>query len=108
MFRDVSMSHRRLFPLYTVSFLFSLLSLSSAIPQNVTIDDQFGDEQTGALPSYSPVGAWSQGADCAGCLIKPDQRQAFRETWHDATHTPGDAEPRVASVLFNGAQSPGL
>lgn len=68
----------------------------------MTIDDQNGDAVSGMGPSYSPAGAWEQGATCTGCLAKPDPSQAFDRTWHDATHTPGDPEPRIANVSFTG------
>ena len=101
-------SHRRYNPpiiLLPLLALSTQLNPASAFPQNVTIDDEHGDEQTGVIPGYSPVGAWAQGSECEGCLVRPDRLQAYRGTWHDATHTPGDREPRVVSVVFNGEET---
>ncbi|KAI0326739.1 hypothetical protein GY45DRAFT_1258403, partial [Cubamyces sp. BRFM 1775] len=69
---------------------------------NRTIDDENGDSVTGIVPSYSPIASWSQGSTCTGCYIHLDPSQAFDGTWHDATHTPGDPEPRVITAQFTG------
>ena len=53
---------------------------------NITIDDQFGDAVTGAIPGYLPTpGNWSIGQNCPGCFAQPDASLAFRGTWHDTT-----------------------
>ncbi|THH14621.1 hypothetical protein EW146_g5741 [Bondarzewia mesenterica] len=80
----------------------ALPAIAHAAFINRTIDDQYGDEKTGLLPSYSPVAGWSQGANCAGCLAQPLASNAYRNTWHDSTHTPGDAEARTIVMSFNG------
>jgi hypothetical protein len=90
---------------YQCRVLLLLALLRGVFPtiSNVTVDDEYGDEVTGAKPSYSPSEGWSQGANCTGCLAKPDPSQAFSGTWHDGTATPGDPEGRVVNYTFNGA-----
>ena len=89
-------------PSSTLPFLFFLTTIASAASTNRTIDDQLGDSVTGVLPSYSPAGSWQQGATCSGCFIHLDPSQTFQGTWHDSTHTPGDAEDRVITAQFTG------
>ncbi|KAH7097532.1 hypothetical protein BKA62DRAFT_833232 [Auriculariales sp. MPI-PUGE-AT-0066] len=65
-----------------------LLSLSCAALQNITIDDTYGDEKTGAKPSYTGGGEWharSSQTECSDCSINPDPKQMLNQTWHDAT-----------------------
>ncbi|KAJ6546794.1 hypothetical protein B0H19DRAFT_242101 [Mycena capillaripes] len=69
---------------------------------NRTIDDQFGDSVTGALPSYSPLSTWNQGANCGGCTLHPDPAPAFNHTWHDNSQPPGDAQAVSVSFDFTG------
>lgn len=83
-------------------FLFYQSLSASATLTNRTIDDEYGDEVTGLVPGYSPAAAWKQGSTCTSCYIHADTNQAYRGTWHDSTHTPGDAEPRIISLSFNG------
>lgn len=68
---------------------------------NVTIDDQTGDALSGLVPTYAPLGTWSQGATCTGCFAEPDPAQAYMGTWHDTTYYPDG--PRAANVSFTGA-----
>ncbi|KAI0346982.1 hypothetical protein BDW22DRAFT_1425073 [Trametopsis cervina] len=68
---------------------------------NVTIDDQIGDEVTGAQITYTPAKTWNQGNGCSVCMAKVDASQAFNGTWHDASRFPGDA-PLVLSFNFTG------
>ncbi len=75
---------------------------ATAASINRTIDDEYGDSETGVVPSYSPLGSWSQGATCDGCYIQLDHDQTFKGTWHDTTHTPGDPEPRLVTAHFTG------
>ena len=88
--------------LRSASLLFTLVTLSSAVLVNRTIDDQFGDPITSTYPVYSPVGDWQQGATCSDCAITPDVSKAFDGTWHDSTFYPGST-PKSVSVTFNGA-----
>jgi hypothetical protein len=81
--------------------LITLLTLSSAVLVNRTIDDQYGDPITSTFPVYSPIGDWQQGANCSDCAIKPDVSKAFDGTWHDSTFYPGST-PKSVSVTFNG------
>ncbi|KAI0346980.1 hypothetical protein BDW22DRAFT_1351313 [Trametopsis cervina] len=70
---------------------------------NRTIDDQNGDEVTGAQVTYSPTQMWSQGNGCGGCSTKPDASQALDETWHDGSRTPDrDILPLALSFKFTG------
>lgn len=84
------------------SLLLTLITLSSAVLVNRTIDDQLGDPTTNTYPVYSPVGDWQQGATCSDCAIKPDVSKAFDGTWHDSTFYPGST-PKSVSVTFNGS-----
>ncbi|KAJ7891331.1 hypothetical protein B0H14DRAFT_1072905 [Mycena olivaceomarginata] len=71
---------------------------------NRTIDDQFGDSVSGALPSYSPVSfqVWNVGASCGDkCAVHPDPALAFNHTWHDNSQFPGKA-PVSVSLQFTG------
>ncbi|KIJ96144.1 hypothetical protein K443DRAFT_107695 [Laccaria amethystina LaAM-08-1] len=81
--------------------LLTLLTLSSAVLVNRTIDDEYGDPITSTFPVYSPIGDWQQGANCSDCAIKPDVSKAFDGTWHDSTFYP-DSTPKSVSVTFNG------
>ncbi|TDL24135.1 hypothetical protein BD410DRAFT_109396 [Rickenella mellea] len=80
-----------------------ILPLVSAIARNHTIDDVFGDDNSGALPTYSPGTAWHRGDQCTACLVKPDASQAFNGTWHDATHNVADTQPVFMDISYNGS-----
>ncbi|KAH9932121.1 uncharacterized protein BXZ73DRAFT_77617 [Epithele typhae] len=78
---------------------------------NVTIDDEFGDDITGAKPVYSPdTGLWTQGSTCTGCGVRSiaypqgevQASQAFHGTWHDATYLSGYGSPCAVTLTFNG------
>ncbi|KAH8116538.1 hypothetical protein DFH11DRAFT_1464864, partial [Phellopilus nigrolimitatus] len=84
--------------------LLSLALLPHAVRLNVSVDDQSGDERTGALPVYFPAfpaGGWSQGNGCSACGFKPDSTEAFDNTWHDTT-SQNDTDPRMISINFTG------
>lgn len=72
---------------------------------NVSIDDTFGDEETGNHIQYSPDGAWLPNG-CTGCNTVVDSTSAFRGTWHYALFTPptdgSAAQPVSATVQFTG------
>lgn len=72
---------------------------------NHTIDDQYGDSQTGAQPAYTPSTSFTQGSSCSGCGAKLNSSEAFDETWHDGTidsiHSNTSAELRI-SMQFTG------
>ncbi|THH14257.1 hypothetical protein EW146_g6058 [Bondarzewia mesenterica] len=78
------------------------LPVSQAVPSNRTIDDQYGDPELNIFPQFSPDNGWAQGATCNSCAAQPDVALAFDNTWHDATHHPGDPEGRTVSISFNG------
>ncbi|EIM79294.1 uncharacterized protein STEHIDRAFT_33180, partial [Stereum hirsutum FP-91666 SS1] len=66
------------------------------------IDDTYGDIETRALPVYSSNG-WSVGQNCPGCSAQPNASQAFKGSWHDATHHPEDPDPeRTVNLTFKG------
>ena len=44
---------------------------------NNTIDDELGDNVTGAFPSYNPPGKWAQGNTCSNCFAHPDPALAY-------------------------------
>ncbi|OJT04505.1 hypothetical protein TRAPUB_4775 [Trametes pubescens] len=86
----------------TCLFLLAVSAVGRSLSVNRTIDDEKGDSVTGEVPVYTPDGSWSQGSTCSGCFIQLDPSQTFDGTWHDSTHTPGDAEPRVITAHFTG------
>ncbi|RPD64632.1 hypothetical protein L227DRAFT_263205 [Lentinus tigrinus ALCF2SS1-6] len=92
----------RLRSLPALLLITALASCASASSVNRTIDDQTGDSVTGVVPTYSPPAAWKQGATCDGCFIKLDPDHVLGGTWHDATHSPNDAEPLLVTAQFTG------
>ena len=72
--------------------------------QNVTIDDEYGDFQTGVKPTYLEVGGcgWKQGSKCTDCFAQPDASQAFNGTWHDATYHEEDGNYCGINLEFTG------
>ncbi|PIL31265.1 hypothetical protein GSI_05963 [Ganoderma sinense ZZ0214-1] len=77
--------------------------VSSALV-NRTIDDEYGDSVTGALPVFGPDASyWHQGSTCSACHITPfiDKTQPFDGTWHDGTYNP-DGPDLTISFSFTG------
>ncbi|KAF8197599.1 hypothetical protein BJ912DRAFT_953983 [Pholiota molesta] len=74
-------------------FAWLLPSLVFAGVVNRTIDDSFGDSQTGLQVTYQP------GGGC--CAIKPDVAQAFKGTYNAATYNPGLGSVNI-TMQFNG------
>ena len=71
---------------------------------NRTIDDTYGDEITGIVPSYSNGSVWNQGNTCMGCHVNRtivDVEEAYDQTWKDSTYHVGDLE-HVISMSFTG------
>jgi hypothetical protein len=66
----------------------------------ITIDDFYGDSETGRKPDYQPPDKWSYGPDCPGCFVQPDKSRAFRNSWHDATVSVNDR--RNITLTFTG------
>ncbi|KAJ7778747.1 hypothetical protein DFH07DRAFT_539291 [Mycena maculata] len=62
---------------------------------NRTIDDEFGDSVSGALPTYRPDSYWNVGTSCTICEVHPDPTLAFNHTWHDTSQLPGHAPVSV-------------
>ncbi|KAJ7749562.1 hypothetical protein DFH07DRAFT_555138 [Mycena maculata] len=62
---------------------------------NRTIDDEFGDSVSGALPTYRPDYYWNVGTSCTICEVHPDPTLAFNHTWHDTSQLPGHAPVSV-------------
>jgi hypothetical protein len=60
-----------------VLLIFNHVGSAAALAINRTIDDQFGDSVTGAVPIYSPGNVWTQGNVCTGCVAQPDYEQTF-------------------------------
>ena len=101
-------------------------SIVTASPQNITVDDEFGDQTTGLYPQYSNSGSlsWSQGSTCesmfyalfcrlqtclyvgsAGCeaSVEVDASQTLDGTWHDATGT--SQNPVSIQIQFTGEKT---
>lgn len=95
----------------TTLFLVTLLTgPSRADLVNVTVDDYYGDTNTGAKIVYTPAQAWNYGPTCTGCTSNPDMASTFDQSWHDSTYLPANStdigyakgELRVASYVFTG------
>ncbi|KAI0673889.1 hypothetical protein C8Q78DRAFT_658566 [Trametes maxima] len=97
----------------SLSCSFLLAAATSARLVNRTIDDKSGDSVSGALPVYSPDGAWADGSICSTCNIFPqgtshmgpgiavEPSKTFRSSWHDSTYHPG-LGPSTITVKFTG------
>lgn len=81
----------------------SFLPLVTAATVNRTIDDSFGDSQTGQTVVYSPStgGTWKD-ENCVGCAIAPDTSQTFDGTYTAATYNPGMGSMGI-TMQFTGA-----
>ncbi|OBZ79761.1 hypothetical protein A0H81_00334 [Grifola frondosa] len=56
---------------------------------NITIDDMYGDPETGAQFVYTPSDFWNVGQNCNSCAAQPSPSQAYQGTWHDGSpYTP--------------------
>ncbi|TFK36368.1 hypothetical protein BDQ12DRAFT_580607, partial [Crucibulum laeve] len=67
-----------------------------------TIDDSFGDSETGTLPIFLPAtaGVWAD-ETCVGCAIHPDTSRVFKGTYSAVTYNPGLKNTSI-SMEFNG------
>ncbi len=75
---------------------------SSAV--NVTVDDEYGDQNSHLAPRFLPLGAWSHSADCVGCALNStfiDTGRVMNASWHDTTYYPGN-KTREISIDFVG------
>ena len=71
---------------------------------NVTIDDKYGDQNTGIVPLYYPPAMWAQGPDCTTCALNStyvEPGQVMNSSWHDSTYHRGQ-EVRVITIDFVG------
>ncbi|KAJ7906024.1 hypothetical protein B0H13DRAFT_2022997 [Mycena leptocephala] len=82
-------------------FTLSQVTLSFGSVLSATIDDAAGDSNTGVLPIYSPLNAFSPNSDCDGCLIRADPGKAFDGSWHDSSQF-GGAAPVSVTLSFTG------
>lgn len=85
----------------TLLFLCSLFTPCYTSVRNVTIDDQWGDEETGLQVMYQPANMWEQGANCTTCLLAPDDSMAYGNTWHDGTWLGQAPNMFSFTLLFN-------
>lgn len=87
-----------------------LVGIATCMSLNITVDDQFGDQSTGRLVTYSPNndGLWSQGSNCSKCLLKPNVSLALDGTWHDSTYGGQAPGPFSFTILFDGDNSDSL
>ncbi|PPQ88330.1 LOW QUALITY PROTEIN: hypothetical protein CVT25_012441 [Psilocybe cyanescens] len=69
---------------------------------NRTIDDSFGDSQTGLQVTYLPTtsGVWKD-ETCIGCAINADTSQTFKGTYTAATYAPSLNSISI-TMKFNG------
>ena len=87
-----------------VLVLLSLIYVSSAALVNVTIDDTFGDLQTGLKPEY--LGTWVSSSSCTAsktisslCDLGLDKTKLQNGTWMGTSAS--ESSPSV-SIVFNG------
>ncbi|RXW12972.1 hypothetical protein EST38_g12881 [Candolleomyces aberdarensis] len=86
-----------------VALLWAYLYLPAlAVLVNRTIDDTAGDSVTGAKPIFFPAdrGLWKD-QTCIDCLINPDVRLVFGNTYTAATYIPELGKMSI-SMRFNG------
>ncbi|TEB39484.1 hypothetical protein FA13DRAFT_4545 [Coprinellus micaceus] len=78
--------NRLLFTTLVVVLALTHLPFARAALQNATVDDEYGDSLTKTKPRFLPTtgGVW-EGEECAGCRVKPDPTQTFRNTYLAAT-----------------------
>ncbi|PIL24993.1 hypothetical protein GSI_12880 [Ganoderma sinense ZZ0214-1] len=77
---------------------------------NVTVDDTFGDPNTGLHPVYSPnqPTPWNPGSPdqtCPQCKIRPSTlnlSQVYKQTWQDAMYKPPAPSPTI-TFSFSGS-----
>ncbi|KAI0756180.1 hypothetical protein C8Q80DRAFT_14045 [Daedaleopsis nitida] len=95
------------FRFHTVLLLLSL-SLRGAASRgiNYTIDDNFGDSWTQALPVYSPSGAWRKSFKCAACHKQPASNGTDLliggPTWHSVQYLANAPDVYSMTVEFPG------
>jgi hypothetical protein len=71
--------------------------------RNVSIDDTFGDPETGALPIFLPeLHAWDT-AICSYCYILPEKTKIWRETWTAGTYDSARFDEISIEFSFTGA-----
>ncbi|KAG6902982.1 hypothetical protein C0995_008555 [Termitomyces sp. Mi166 len=70
----------------------SLISLSLAALVNVTVDDTYGDPETGNNITYLPPDQWNDGPTCGWCPSQDDldRTMILNGTWHDGTALAGN------------------
>ncbi|KAH9829641.1 uncharacterized protein C8Q71DRAFT_395696 [Rhodofomes roseus] len=85
-------------------FLVGIPRIVQAGATNRTIDDQYGDSVTKALPKYGnpPSADWNYGPNCSSCSLTPDPDKMFRNSWHDNTMSASASSANTISVSFNG------
>ncbi|KAI0659561.1 hypothetical protein C8Q70DRAFT_933474 [Cubamyces menziesii] len=93
---------------YYLSFVLSLaVTLTAGASVNRTIDDQHGDNSTGAVPLFLPDGTWNIGQTCTVCAFRANNpinvSEVFDGTWHDAMHYgTRDTDPITIQANFTG------
>ena len=97
--------------MFWTSAIFALLLVQSSrcLLRNVTVDDEYGDPETGESPTYGPAtngNIWRLGPSCDSCHMTQviNQSKTYSNTWHDCTWFPGN-EPNFVAVNFEGEDS---
>jgi hypothetical protein len=71
---------------------------------NRTIDDWFGDSETGTRPVFLPTGNTWKDEQCTDCAINPDTGKAFQGTYTAATFGKGN-DPISITMDFEGTRN---
>ena len=91
--------------LLPIGVVLLLVLRTLATPQLVIVDDQYGDQVTGAVPTHngpSQGKVWNQGATCGDCSAKNINASFVQNgTWHDATGG-GTSADYSLSYTFTG------
>ncbi|KAI0318725.1 hypothetical protein OF83DRAFT_913646 [Amylostereum chailletii] len=75
---------------------------------NITIDDTFGDPDTGAVVNYTPPGVWANSFSCPSCDGQPNPTKTTNGTWHSSIFDQtlsldgSSNAPLNASISFTG------
>jgi hypothetical protein len=103
-----SVHHEAMLLLTFLALGFRFIRGTYAAVEVRTIDDQYGDSATGALPVYLPSGEWTYGPTCGTqCYIGQSKYVVFNTSaifngsWHDTTFRENQPQKYI-SLSFTG------